>query len=69
MGVYSSPMPCEERKRLESIYLDAVRKNAMAGVHILDAKSKAWQEATKETSAACDVALANLNDHREKHGC
>lgn len=69
MGVYSRPVPCEERKRLESIYIDAVRKNVKAGAHILDTKSEAWREATKETSAACDVALENLNRHREEHGC
>jgi hypothetical protein len=69
MGVYSSPVPCEERKRLEKIYFDAVRNNAIAGAHILNTKSEAWREATKETRAACDVALEALNRHRERHGC
>jgi hypothetical protein len=66
---YPEPVVCEERKRLERLYLDAVRKNAVAGAHLLNTKSEAWQEATKDTRAACDVALANLNRHREEHGC
>ena len=45
-------MPCEERKRLEKIYLDAVRKNAIAGTPIPNTKTKAWREATKETRVA-----------------
>jgi hypothetical protein len=60
---------CEERKLPEKAYLDAERKNIMAGAHILNTNSKAWREATKETRAACDVALADLNRHREEHGC
>jgi hypothetical protein len=66
---YSEPVVCEERKRLERLYLDAVRQNAVAGAHLLNTKSEAWREATKDTRAACDVALANLNRHREEHGC
>ena len=62
-------MPCEERKRLANVYLDSVRKNAMAGARILTTNSKAWLEATKETRPACDVALADLKRHREEHGC
>jgi len=68
-GVYSSPVPCEERKQLAKVYLDAVRKNSIAGMRILNAKSEAWREATKETRAACDLALTELNRHREEHGC
>jgi hypothetical protein len=62
-------MPCEERTLLAKVYLDAVRKTAIAGMRILNAKSEAWREATKETRTACDVALADLNRHREAHGC
>jgi hypothetical protein len=69
LGVYSSPVPCDERKRLEKVYLDAIRENTMAAAHILNAKSKAWREATKETRAACDATLEALNKHRAKHGC
>jgi hypothetical protein len=69
LGVYSSPVPCEERKRLEKVYLEAVRKNVMAGAHVLNSKSAAWREATKTTRAACDATLADLNGHRGKHGC
>jgi hypothetical protein len=69
MGVYSRPVPCEERKRFEQVYLDAVRKNVMSGARILNTKSEAWREATKKTRAASDVALADLNQHRKKHGC
>jgi hypothetical protein len=69
MSVYSSPVPCEERKRLEKVYLDAIRKNVMAGAHILNSKSEAWREATKTTRAACDVTLEALNQHRAEHGC
>jgi hypothetical protein len=38
-------------------------------MRILNTKSEAWREATKEARAACDVALADLNQHREEHGC
>lgn len=62
-------MPCEERKRLAKVYFDAVRKTAVAGMRILDAKSEEWREATEETRTACDIALADLNRHRKKHGC
>ena len=62
-------MPCEERKRLANAYLDAVRKTAIAGMRILNTKTEAWRDATKETRVACDVALADLNRHREEHGC
>ena len=62
-------MLCEERQPLVKAYVDAVRKNAQAGAHILDTKTEAWREATKETRVACDVALADLNRHREEHGC
>ncbi len=69
MSVYSSPVLCEERQLLAKVYLDAVRKNSIAGMRILNTKSEAWREATKETRAACDVTLADLNRHREEHGC
>ena len=62
-------MPCEERKRLAEVYLDAVRKTAIAGMRILNTKTEAWREATEETRLACDVALADLNRYREQHGC
>jgi hypothetical protein len=60
---------CEERKQLVKIYVDAVRNTTIAGMRILDAKSEAWREATREARAACDVALTDLNAHREAHGC
>jgi hypothetical protein len=62
-------MPCEKRNQLAKVYLDAVRKTGVAGMRILNVKSEAWREATLETRAACDVALADLNRHREEHGC
>jgi hypothetical protein len=60
---------CEERKQLAMVYLGAVRKTAVAGMRILNAKSEGWREATLETRAACDVAVADLNRHLEEHGC
>jgi hypothetical protein len=68
-GVYSSSGPCEERQQLAKVYLDVVRTTAVDGVRILNVKSKAWREATKETRVACDVALADLNQHMREHGC
>ncbi len=62
-------MPCEERARLEKIYLDAVVELSRAGVHIADMKSEAWREATKATREACQDALDDLNTHRQEHGC
>lgn len=69
LGVYSSPVPCEERQRLERVYIDSVRRNAKAGAHVLNTKSDEWREATKETCAECDIALEDLERHRKEHGC
>jgi hypothetical protein len=62
-------MPCEERERLEKIYLAAVVRNAKAGLGIADMRSEAWREATKDTRDACEEALEQLNAHRREHGC
>ncbi len=60
---------CEERLRLTKLYIDAVTLNQAAGRGIADMKSEAWREATRETRADCEMALAELNAHRREHGC
>jgi hypothetical protein len=62
-------MPCEQRDRLQKIYLDAVMQNDRAGLHFSDIQSEAWQEATKDTREDCEEALADLNRHMGEHGC
>jgi len=62
-------VPCEEKDRLTAVYLAAVVKNALAGRTVADIKSEAWREATKETRAACEKALEELNRHKAEHGC
>lgn len=66
---YPFPMECEERKRLEGIYLAAVAANNEAARIVADMRSEAWREATKDTRAACEEALADLSAHRKEHGC
>jgi hypothetical protein len=60
---------CEDRDRLTEIYLAAIRKHDIASLKVPDMKSEAWREATKETREACQEALAELNIHRQEHGC
>jgi hypothetical protein len=60
---------CEERERLEKLYLAAVAENSKTGLTIPDMRSEAWRKATKQTREACETALANLNAHRKEHGC
>ena len=66
---YPFLMECEERKRLEGIYLAAVAANNEAARIVADMRSEAWREATKDTRAACEEALADLSAHRKEHGC
>jgi hypothetical protein len=52
-------------------YLDALAANGRAQKTVADIRSKAWREATHETRAACEEALASLNEHRQltvRHG-
>jgi len=60
---------CKERDRLVYLYLDAVAQNIEAGKAYLDMRTYQWREATKETRAVCEDALADLNRHRAEHGC
>jgi hypothetical protein len=60
---------CEERLKLTILYLDAVALNQSASRAVADMKSGAWREATKETRELCTEKLADLNGHRQEHGC
>lgn len=62
-------MQCEERDKLQRIYMNAVVQNARTGLHFSDVASQAWLEATKDTREDCEEALAELNRHRAEHGC
>jgi hypothetical protein len=61
--------PCQERDRLTNAYLAAVVEHGKIGARYANHKSEVWREATKETSAACEAAIADLNAHRKEHGC
>jgi len=60
---------CEERDRLNRVYLESTGKVFGAGKTIPEMTSKEWREATKVARALCKAALANLKRHREEHGC
>jgi hypothetical protein len=60
---------CEERERLNRIYLDAVAKIQESGSAVLDITSAKWKEATSQTRATSKAALAELKRHEEEHGC
>jgi len=60
---------CEERKRLEEVYLNALRENLTAGVRIRHTNNETWLEATRETRATVAEALMHLESHRREHAC
>ncbi len=62
-------MPCEERDRLHSVYLEAVRKVTEAGKKVIDMKSPEWKSATRPARSLAKDALVALNRHRKEHGC
>jgi len=62
-------MHCEQREKLQQIYLDAVVLNARVGLNFADVNSKEWLEATNETRQRCLDALADLDRHKAEHGC
>jgi hypothetical protein len=63
------PSALPERKRLTNLYLESVVKNNEAGKAATDMKSLVSRDATKETREAYQDALADLNAHRQEHGC
>jgi hypothetical protein len=62
-------MLCDELEKLKKSYLDAFLANVSAGRQNEEKKIDAVHEATMETRAACEAALAALNRHRNEHGC
>jgi hypothetical protein len=64
-----APAHCQTRKRLTEVYLELVVRNAETGRRVHDMKSDAWRSAREETRRACQEALADLNEHRQEHGC
>jgi hypothetical protein len=60
---------CEERNRLNRVYLDATAKVFGAGKAVAQMTSSEWREATKAAREVCKAALANLKRHRKEHGC
>ena len=62
-------VPCEERERLTTAYLDAVLRNTEADRAFAETNSEAWRKATRVTQQECEVALADLNAHQKEHGC
>jgi hypothetical protein len=60
---------CEERERLNRVYLDAAAKISASGKKVLDTKSVAWKEATRHSRATSKAALEALKRHRKEHGC
>jgi hypothetical protein len=62
-------MDCEERERLNTIYLHALNRHSEVKRHIADPRSEEGMEATNETREDCYAALATLNAHKAEHGC
>jgi hypothetical protein len=62
-------VPCGEYQRLEKIYLASLVENSKIRLRMANMESETWSEAAKETRAACDTALIDLNQHRAEHGC
>jgi hypothetical protein len=62
-------MPCEERHRLNRIYLATTAKVFGAGKAVSTMTSAEWRDATKAARAVCKAALADLKRHRREHGC
>ena len=62
-------MYCKERKKLTTIFLDAIDKNEDAARAVAGRNCDEWREATKDTRSVCMAALAALNEHRVEHGC
>jgi hypothetical protein len=60
---------CEERKRLNRIYLEAAAKIQESGSRIADMTNAKWKEATSGSRATSKAALEALNRHRKEHGC
>jgi len=60
---------CDEYQRLEKVYFAALIENSKIILRMANMESETWSEAAKETRAACEYALANLNQHKAKHGC
>ena len=63
------PVECEERERLNAVYLSALDKHSQAGRYIADRQSEEWRRATTETRRECYEALAALDAHKKEHGC
>jgi hypothetical protein len=63
------PVDCQERERLNAIYLTVISKHSEAKRYLVDPHSEEWQEATAESRRECYTALAALNAHRQEHGC
>jgi len=60
---------CEERDRLKSIHLSAVRKHLQPPSEGIGINSAAWRKAMKKTQKDCNEALTELNRHKKVHGC
>jgi hypothetical protein len=69
LGLDSTPVGCEERQRLNRVYLAATTKVFDAGKADPHMKSVKWREATKEARAFCKAALVDIIRHRKEHGC
>lgn len=62
-------MHCEERERLIKIYLEAVTDVYVISIRFSDMKYESWQAMTHDARTRWEVALADLNAHRNEHGC
>jgi hypothetical protein len=67
-GRYTHWLPCEERDRLTSVYLDAVAINIEAGKTVADIKSESWRIATQEPALLVNWPLRNSMPTSKEHG-
>jgi len=72
-GLNNGPVPCEEHQRLISVHLAAVARLNEADEAVAKSRGQGgwevWHEAAKEARRVCREILADLDRHRQEHGC
>jgi hypothetical protein len=59
-------VPCEERDRLNRVYLDATTKVFGAGKEVPNITSAKWRKRPQKARTACKAALADLKTSQER---
>jgi hypothetical protein len=68
--------PCEERRRLRTLYMEAVERHGRAINEVLEVRGKVSDEEyerirglANQAKNARDVARLALSRHKQEHGC